>query len=46
MIWLCTGNPPGELTTTARAAAREVPNLRRRATTFSVLAVRLITVGE
>jgi hypothetical protein len=37
MIWLCTGSPPGELTTTARATACEVPTFLSRLTMFSVL---------
>jgi hypothetical protein len=34
MISLCTGIPPGELTTTANAAAREVDILLSRSPTF------------
>ncbi len=37
IIWLCTGSPPGELTTTARATARDVLTFLSRFINCSVL---------
>ena len=45
IIWLCTASPPGELTTTARAAARDVPIFLSRFTTCSVLGAGKNTFG-
>jgi hypothetical protein len=44
IIWLWTGSPPGELTTTARAVARRVLTFFSRFTTDSVLDGKIVTV--